>query len=273
MGWPTKLIIGLSRVHPLAYVATYLAAVPAFGLAYAFFCAHQFYAPYARYEPGAVADRLALASDFRDAIRQSLNRQGHVSVRSQGIDWALDPESVRVSNIASVDGSQVTFTVLVNAAGEERFAGAETYNWPVNVRVPLHPITRNLSPPVLTYRRPELEDVSSFSQPLFQAVFNQPSDSMVHGPSLALNLEQDAQLERYLLGIRGDASAFSGQVGRMMYLSAVVITTLGLGDILPMTARARLLVAAEAISGIVLAGLFLNAIAYRASEGRSSQRR
>jgi hypothetical protein len=60
----------------------------------------------------------------------------------------------------------------------------------------------------------------------FLVEFSQPGSSM-HGPSLALDPEQEDRLQRYLLGFRGDASAFSGQIGRMTYLSAVVITTLG----------------------------------------------
>ena len=50
----------------------------------------------------------------------------------------------------------------------------------------------------------------------------------------------------------------------MLYFSAVVITTLGLGDIVPLTDWARSLVAAEAVLGIVFAGLFINAAASRA---------
>ena len=73
MGLIGRLTVGVSRVHPLTYIAIYIAAIPAFGLAFAFFCAHQFLAPYARYEPGAVADRLALASDLQNAIQRSLS--------------------------------------------------------------------------------------------------------------------------------------------------------------------------------------------------------
>jgi len=58
------------------------------------------------------------------------------------------------------------------------------------------------------------------------------------------------------------AEGFPGQsFVRFFYFSAVTITTLGYGDIVPMTDRARLLVAIEAILGIVLAGLFLNSVA------------
>ncbi len=44
---------------------------------------------------------------------------------------------------------------------------------------------------------------------------------------------------------------------RMMYLSAVTITTLGYGDIVPTTDRARALIALQAVLGVVIVGLFL----------------
>lgn len=50
--------------------------------------------------------------------------------------------------------------------------------------------------------------------------------------------------------------------GRMLYLSAVTVTTVGYGDIVPLTDVARTAVALEAIGGIVLIGLFLNALAH-----------
>ncbi|HET7463449.1 MAG TPA: potassium channel family protein [Longimicrobium sp.] len=57
--------------------------------------------------------------------------------------------------------------------------------------------------------------------------------------------------------------------GRMLYLSAVTLTTVGYGDIVPLTDTARIAVACEAIFGIVLVGLFLNALAYEHQARRS----
>jgi hypothetical protein len=51
---------------------------------------------------------------------------------------------------------------------------------------------------------------------------------------------------------------------RMLYFSAITITTVGYGDIVPVTTRTRLLVAIEAVFGVVLIGLFLNSIAHEA---------
>lgn len=50
---------------------------------------------------------------------------------------------------------------------------------------------------------------------------------------------------------------------RMTYFSVVTITTLGYGDISPISNTARVLVALESIAGLVLIGLFLNALARR----------
>ena len=43
---------------------------------------------------------------------------------------------------------------------------------------------------------------------------------------------------------------------RMLYFSAVTITTLGYGDIIPVTHTARILVGFESVLGIVVIGFF-----------------
>jgi Ion channel len=58
----------------------------------------------------------------------------------------------------------------------------------------------------------------------------------------------------------GDGLSSSGSFLRMIYFSVVTITTLGYGDILPLTERARMLVAIEAVFGVVTIGFFLNAV-------------
>jgi len=49
----------------------------------------------------------------------------------------------------------------------------------------------------------------------------------------------------------------------MLYFSTVTITTLGYGDILPISTKARMLVAAESILGVVLIGLFFFSLSNR----------
>jgi hypothetical protein len=62
----------------------------------------------------------------------------------------------------------------------------------------------------------------------------------------------------------GEPVAAPGLLLRMFYFSASTVTTLGIGDIQPITPLARTLVTLEAIFGLVFIGLFLNALAQRA---------
>ncbi len=57
-----------------------------------------------------------------------------------------------------------------------------------------------------------------------------------------------------------------------LYLSVTTVTTLGLGDISPITDEAAVLIASECILGVICAGLFLNAIAFRKSEAASNEK-
>ena len=52
----------------------------------------------------------------------------------------------------------------------------------------------------------------------------------------------------------------SGRFLRMLYFSAITITTIGYGDIYPISNIARIIVTTETVLGLVFAGLFLNAI-------------
>lgn len=53
---------------------------------------------------------------------------------------------------------------------------------------------------------------------------------------------------------------------RMLYLSAITITTVGFGDVIPISDLARLMVALEAVVGVVIAGLFVNSVATQSNK-------
>ena len=74
---------------------------------------------------------------------------------------------------------------------------------------------------------------------------------------------------RYLDGYGGDPTAITDSYWRMLYFSIVVITTVGFGDIVPLTGLARALVAVEAIVGLLPVGLFLNSIAGRRNRSQA----
>jgi len=74
-----------------------------------------------------------------------------------------------------------------------------------------------------------------------------------------LSLSELRALNAFVLAKRGDPHLLPRGYPRFLYLSAVTITTLGFGDIVPVNDTARLLVGAESVLGVLLAGLFLNA--------------
>ncbi len=70
----------------------------------------------------------------------------------------------------------------------------------------------------------------------------------------------DSKIDGYVAAKNGFPSESSGNFGRMLYLSIVTITTLGYGDIVPISDLNRFLVGLESILGMVIIGLFLNSL-------------
>ena len=70
-------------------------------------------------------------------------------------------------------------------------------------------------------------------------------------------------INEFVIGMEGDPTELADATERMYYFSAIVLTTLGFGDIVPLTTTARALVASEVILGVLFAGLFINAASSR----------
>lgn len=71
------------------------------------------------------------------------------------------------------------------------------------------------------------------------------------------------ELARVSEALEGETTAAPDHFFRMLYFSASTITTLGIGDIQPVSTLARVLVTVEAVLGLIFVGLFLNALAGR----------
>jgi hypothetical protein len=67
-----------------------------------------------------------------------------------------------------------------------------------------------------------------------------------------------ARMVAFKRATEGNPSDIPGSLGRMLYLSIVTMNTLGYGDILPLTARARFFTGLESFLGIVVLGLFVS---------------
>ncbi len=85
---------------------------------------------------------------------------------------------------------------------------------------------------------------------------------------LEIPMYLDDQLKQLKNGLAGFPSEINGNFWRMFYFSSVTITTLGYGDIVPLTNSARFFVAIETVLGIILIGVFLNLLANKIIEKR-----
>jgi len=116
----------------------------------------------------------------------------------------------------------------------------------------IHPIkVDTLSLPLMSPDHPGDPATNSLKERLF---FGYGS------PTILLNNCFEDELAKFLKESNGFTSNASDNFMRMFYLSAMTITTIGYGDIVPMTPCARISVTAEGIFGVFLIGLFLNSL-------------
>lgn len=78
--------------------------------------------------------------------------------------------------------------------------------------------------------------------------------------------EWQRRVFQYAEAMQGLAAYGAASYWRMLYFSAITATTVGYGDIVPVTRGSRALAASEAVFGVVLIGLFLNSLAREVGE-------
>jgi hypothetical protein len=268
----TSLYVWLSSRNPFWFALAYLCALFAWALAYDLMPFGSFYAPYARYERHGVNDEYEIGLILQAAIR----RKAEESVKQVPLDavWNWGSPTAYVSRFTAVDNRNISFDLLIQLrrAGYgicqlaywgkttvESFALIDSTDpeasrgsfdhaeWKIDLAPDFTGLPRDncgVTPPV-------------------------PSEKLIEElSSINITMTEFGKIEIYRSGVTGDPLAISGSFGRMVYFSSVVITTVGFGDVVPISGLSRCLVALEAISGLLLFGLFLNAVASRAANLR-----
>ena len=192
------------------------------------------------------------ASDFEVRFLKAVNKEGDVEMRFK--------LATTLTKTAGHERLYIDSTVTFSAS--ERSSNQGRIYRPLQVEVPNVP---NFTPVMY----------ADFIKTLF------PTESVGVGQSECQNSCSSTYLstanmpistglnDRIVIlgkGIKGDPTSLRGHFLRMLYLSAATITTLGTNDISPLTTRSRILIAVEVVMGIVLIGLFLNALAGEAGK-------
>lgn len=82
-------------------------------------------------------------------------------------------------------------------------------------------------------------------------------------PVIQVDENIEKEIDNFLLASKGYSNEVNSHFFSMLYLSAVTITTIGYGDIVPITFFTRTLITIEALTGMILMGIFLNNITYK----------
>lgn len=270
--------------RPASYAVTYLALIPAFGGLY-LWNADEFFHSTIRFEKGTAAEV--------DSVRNRLNQtivdeyRGVRSSRTIRSDrrfgelpkstWEADVTEVAVADLQVSDSSdaeqaKVTFDVLIPATTttSKGFNGATVQH--LSVSMPLRsPYAEGSDAGLFDFKPIAVEGPRAefpfraadvFPRRHLAATAGRP------GPVLALPRDVQTDLQDLWHSNQGLAAGIAGQFGRFLYLSAVTITTLGYGDIVPIGTIARWLVAIESVLGIIVIGAFLGSLYNSRHESR-----
>lgn len=265
----------LLRLPPLWLGVGYLLLIPVFATVYWLLPHGSFYDSNAQREKGVYGDAAKLRDSLSSAIRHHL---GSRKVAIQGVNVAIAPRTVAISSLQYTTEHRLLMEITGQYGPAERshFAVGNFAFWvetsvsegTLVSQLPGHPpafsLSVALSPPGgSANEKPKPSPVS----PPVSLLFPPPAPSRPLPASssgtLTMSRATYEELQRFYAAVQGDPSYASGTWLRMLYLSAITITTLGFGDITPVSESARMSIALEAVLGIVVIGLFLNSLAMR----------
>jgi hypothetical protein len=254
----------LSR--PRVWGVAYLAAIPLFATVYALLGAHSFYDSNIQREPAVAND----AASVRVQLTSVARTVTHASWEVYGTKVRLVPGTLVIQRIRHTQDGQFLAEATgryTNAGKSEPVVIGTFIDW---LMIPLDAYLRTVSPGGREIFRLPLTLVNEEGTPTTRMPFQPPISALFRASLLELSGTTYRNLVRFVNAVQGDPYYASGLWPRFAYFSAVTITTVGFGDITPVSMVARVLVGAEATVGVLLVGLFLNALTLRIRSRRGA---
>ncbi len=248
----------MSRVR---FGLVYLALVPVFALAFWLLPPDSLHDANTGFERSTVHGRNELGDDFTAVIRKGLPEETPWHWR--GRIYLIPRHSLRIIEVFRPEGEEITIELVGEFVAQDGETGK--FRVPIELSFGVNSkLTREGPEPAAAYpAEPGPERASDGPRPPLPLLVPPlvPLKSASEATDLVVPHDIDAKLQSHVLAAEGDPYYASGRFWRMLYMSATTITTLGLGDVTPVTDKARLLVGVEALLGIVMIGLFLNDLA------------
>ncbi len=250
----------ISKTRPIVWGLLYLICIPLFACIYHFFLTYDFYQSALERESDYLNNpQRLLKTSIKDKISNNFIHNYHVSDTSIR-RFKFNINDIIISDI-STKADVLSFQLLI--------VGNQQNRPDYNIGIPLEIISES----VIYAENKIIRNVGNFNYDdgidstkidIAHLLFNANYIFEFSSCILTLVFLSDAKIENqirdYTQATKGFSSNIYNNYLRMFYLSAITITTVGFGDIVPITTRARIVIAIEAILGIVLIGLFLNSI-------------
>jgi Ion channel len=256
---------------PSFWGTLYLLLIPAYALIYQWLLPEKsFFHATMQHEPG-------IQGRSRSVLKQLWDSYSASGPSDTGECQSLSPatHSVDLGSLR-IDGDDVSFFAVfyLAVARTESYQAAARVHFSLerNFDLPFHLLPGKGRGTIYKEVRLDGIEANPWGKPVDPALITRclfPSGYGYRLPRdlalLRISVPVDEQVHDLADDLRGIPRRESAGIWRMLYLSASTITTAGFGDIVPVTNSARLLVTSEAILGVVLVGMFLNALAKRTS--------
>lgn len=260
------------------YVVCYIGVIFLFAIIYTFL-PNSFYHSTVQYESSLSMDENDILNDIKKNIIKSqkdytdekiqVNEKVYIDGNKTSIDSLKYEEKNEVSFEVDICTNEETNDDIALGAARRKF----TFSLDNNIK------EFNKDSKSYIYYFILTPDVSSDNSDIFgykdielyKALFPAKLINGYDSPNILMTMDSESfnKINNLKNAKNGFPSGISNNFERMFYLSAVTITTVGYGDIVPITTIARTLISVEAISGAILVGLFLNSLSLRTSNSIS----
>lgn len=258
-----------SRPLPL-FATIYILMI--FGFASAYYCMPgHFHHPTVKYERSMISDRDAIQDGLRQAMIESYKQSygGTTSLKAE--EWTANVTDLMLQGFRYDSGRFVGTIKLPHdpelSRSDFNTFGSDGPSDPIfSIEMPytvdeggsIALLDPNDEPTIAVAVRSNQSD-----KPMERLIsIKYPNGTVIKG-SMKIPTTLYNRMLAHLAASEGFPGHASGSFWRMVYLSTVTITTLGYGDILPITELARALVAVEAIAGTLVIGLYISAVGNR----------
>lgn len=260
--------LNLNRINrPRIWAAVYVLTILCFALLYRVHIEGFFHST-AKYEASTAQQYKRIEDSLTQALFAQQRANTPDGLLSGGRlrlsdEWDMLVGGTRIEDLEA-DQDQLTFTVRSTSVSSDNVTSIQ--NWFYLAMAMKADAPRLSTSPDGTERITRLTQVERQPVDLGPAHIYDiypPIGAGSDDPTLAyidLSPALDQSLVAFHSAVNGRPAGIPGGFLRMLYLSAGTITTLGIGDIVPIRSVTRSLVAAESVTGLVLAGLFINSV-------------